>query len=133
MRARQIEAEEATLHHLKVEEAKRKKERRMFEDKILDNEEMMRVQREQKQAYEEEERARARESEQNTIKDMELKAKKAEQQKVPACTLTRLPGMARRSRPDPILRPIPNPDPDPRNATKIRYSIIKSYWRSIVL
>ena len=34
VRARQIEAEEATLHHLQVEEAKRKKEKRMFEDKV---------------------------------------------------------------------------------------------------
>ena len=33
-RARQIEQEEQTLHHLKVEEAKKKKEKRMFEDKV---------------------------------------------------------------------------------------------------
>ena len=33
-RARQIEAEEATLHHMKVEEEKRKKEKRLKQDKV---------------------------------------------------------------------------------------------------
>ena len=81
VRARQIEAEEQTIHHLKVEEAKRKKEKRMQEDKYLDNEELMRVKRMQKQAYEEEERARAREREMNTVKDMEMKEYDAEKKK----------------------------------------------------
>ena len=81
VRARQIEAEEATLHHLKVEQAKRDKEKRLMQDKMLDNEELMRVKRVAKEAYEEEERARARESEQNTIKDMEKKEYDAEVKK----------------------------------------------------
>ena len=81
VRARQIEAEEQTVYHLKKEEEKKAKEKRLFQDKMLDNEELMRVKREQREAYEEEERARARESEQNTIKDMEKKEYDAERQK----------------------------------------------------
>ena len=81
VRARQIEDEEQNLHHLKVEQAKAEKEKRAFKDKTLDNEELMRVQREQKEAYEEEQRARARESEQNTIKDMAKKEKDEEKEK----------------------------------------------------
>ena len=33
MRARQIESEEQTIHHLKVEEQKRQREKRLLEDK----------------------------------------------------------------------------------------------------
>merc|ERR1711924_435903 len=51
-------------------------EKRMFEDKMLDNEELMRVKRNQKEAIEEEERARARESEQNTMKEYDAEKKK---------------------------------------------------------
>ena len=48
---------------------------------MLDNSELMRVKRKQKEAIEEEERARARESEQNTIKDIEMKEYDAEKKK----------------------------------------------------
>ena len=36
-RAQAIDRQEATIHHLKVEEEKKKKERRLFQDKMIDN------------------------------------------------------------------------------------------------
>ena len=72
-RARLIDEHEATQHRSKAEEAKRQKEKRLKEDQYLDNAELLRVKRTQKEEYEAEERARAREREADLVKDMEKK------------------------------------------------------------
>ena len=72
-RARLVDEHEATLHRSKVEEAKRQKEKRLKEDQYLDNAELQRVKRMQKEEHEEEERARAREREASLVKDLEKK------------------------------------------------------------
>jgi hypothetical protein len=76
VRARQVEEEEQTLHHLKVEEAKKKKEKRLKEDKYMDNAEHQRVVREAKRDEEWEVRAREIERAEQTIHHLKVEEEK---------------------------------------------------------
>ena len=66
VRARKVDDAEATVHHLKVEEEKRQKEKRLKADKYIDNAERQRVVREAKRDQEWEVRARQVEDEEQT-------------------------------------------------------------------
>ena len=81
MRARQIESEEQTIHHLKVEEEKKKKEKRLEADKYIDNMERQRVIREAKRDEEWEQRARQIESEEQTIHHLKVEEQKRQREK----------------------------------------------------
>ena len=80
-KARAIELSKKRLHDSKHKQALKKKEKRLMEDKILDNQELLRQQRQVKEERAEFERLRAIESQEDTIKDMEKKEYDKEKQK----------------------------------------------------
>ena len=80
-RARAIERQEATVHHLKVEEEKRQREKRLFQDKMIDNRELERVKREAKRDEEWEVRARQIEQEEMTLHHMKVEEEKRKKEK----------------------------------------------------
>ena len=74
-------AEEATKHHLKIEEAKKAREKRLEQDRYIDTMELQRVQRQMNQEQEWEQRALSQEREEDLIKTMQHKMEMSQRKK----------------------------------------------------